>query len=517
MGRMTDNDANVLSGIDDDIRTEILFQYLVRGQNMKDIAASVLGNYDDFASQTVSVVTRGYGFHQGSGRGRYRSVSYEIIENFVREYQPEDYNGGLDEGTFDDFLQDYTDQVQARQQRQLWDQQQAAEAERQRRLQAQQQAEAERQRQLLLKQQQEQERLRREAEARAERDRIAAKDRGEHIELMNKGFAALKREDYSLAKRYADQAFAIQPMVGLSYIYAKCAFAFGNEDEAAEYAKDAMENYPENSPEHKEMSLLYAETEGYRDSSFVRQLFQKGWFQELSWSTKSSALFSLTQTVTDHWSYPLPYFRINEAEIGLVHYAAQNLEKLSLNSTTLLKLAVMAVMAGNYEDGFLLLRCPKFDEGDLSLPGRFAYDALLGKCCFEQNDPASAVVYWTGHLVDGMDEEPLYMIYAYGFVDDLLSLRCNDRIKRELDHLDRVFNGELPLSSYMSTVPGLRGASGRGWRGYFGVPDDVDYIHRYDELDGTWSWERIHLDSSPLGELKERGKDLLRGFLGRFL
>lgn len=107
MERMTGNDANVLARMDDETRAGILFQYLVEGQSMTDIAADVLRNYDSFASQTVSVVTRSYGFLNGQGRGQYRSVPYHIIEEFVNEYQPENHDGGLDQGTFDEFLEEY--------------------------------------------------------------------------------------------------------------------------------------------------------------------------------------------------------------------------------------------------------------------------------------------------------------------------------------------------------------------------------------------------------------------------
>ena len=73
MGRMTENDCRVLQSIGDRDRANILYLYLVKGMPQKDIAEQVFDNYDDFASQTISVVTRSYGFHGGTGRGRYFS------------------------------------------------------------------------------------------------------------------------------------------------------------------------------------------------------------------------------------------------------------------------------------------------------------------------------------------------------------------------------------------------------------------------------------------------------------
>lgn len=107
MERMTDNDANVLGSMDGETRAGILFQYLVKGQSMTDIAADVPGKDGSFASQAVSAVTRGYGFPNDQSRGQYRSVPYHIIEEFVGKYQPENYDGGLDEETFDEFLEEY--------------------------------------------------------------------------------------------------------------------------------------------------------------------------------------------------------------------------------------------------------------------------------------------------------------------------------------------------------------------------------------------------------------------------
>ena len=114
MGRITSNDSQHLSNyISQQTRVEILYRYLVQGHDQTRIANDVLNNYDKMASMSVSVVTRGFGFYNGRGRGKYPSVSKNVILEFVRIYSPENVEGGLDEGTFDEFLKSYYNRERA--------------------------------------------------------------------------------------------------------------------------------------------------------------------------------------------------------------------------------------------------------------------------------------------------------------------------------------------------------------------------------------------------------------------
>lgn len=110
MGRMTENDSRNLQQIGPWDRTEILYRYLVLGEDMKTVAREVYDDDGDFASQSISVVTRAFGFHNGRGRGRYRTVSRKAVAAFVETYSPEYCRGGLDEGTFDEFLREYMEE-----------------------------------------------------------------------------------------------------------------------------------------------------------------------------------------------------------------------------------------------------------------------------------------------------------------------------------------------------------------------------------------------------------------------
>lgn len=107
MARITANDAVQLASVSDNERIQILYRYLVKKQDQKTIAGEVYHNYDDWASMSISLVTRGYGFHGGRSRGKYPRVPIEAIRDFVWEYRAENYDGGLDEGTFDIFLKEW--------------------------------------------------------------------------------------------------------------------------------------------------------------------------------------------------------------------------------------------------------------------------------------------------------------------------------------------------------------------------------------------------------------------------
>jgi len=61
MGRMTDNDRRSLESVDNDARARILYKYLAEGKKQALIAEEVYRNYDDWASQSISLVTRAFG------------------------------------------------------------------------------------------------------------------------------------------------------------------------------------------------------------------------------------------------------------------------------------------------------------------------------------------------------------------------------------------------------------------------------------------------------------------------
>jgi len=236
MGRITDNDANALSCIDFDTRVEILYEYLVNGYNMKDIAANVLDNYDDFASQTVSVVTRGYGFHEGRGRGRYRNVPREIIEDFVDQYQPEDYNGGLNEGTFDRFLEPY---FQQQRQQAAWEKQRADEARRQ------QQAidDARRQQEAIDKARRQQE-----ADAAARRSR-------DYTSYVNQAKQAIRERRWQDAYNLLTKARACEDTWDLNALFAQVMASAGNADKwAADIIRELTELWTERQKKNQDLT-----------------------------------------------------------------------------------------------------------------------------------------------------------------------------------------------------------------------------------------------------------------------
>lgn len=109
MGCMTDSDRNVLVQIPLRIRTQVLCCYLSEGMTQKQIAQAILGKpeNDPWAAEIVSTILRAYGFHQGKQRGKYHQIPQKITAAFVRTYLPERFLGGLDEGTYDEFLRSY--------------------------------------------------------------------------------------------------------------------------------------------------------------------------------------------------------------------------------------------------------------------------------------------------------------------------------------------------------------------------------------------------------------------------
>ena len=116
MERITELDAVQLSQVNNPCRSEILYQYLVEGKPQDAVAQKVFPDFGDDALARVSVVIRGFGFHNRRCQGGYPSLPQSLIRDFVRDCVPEDFDGGLDEGAFDLYISDYLQQVMTMQQ-----------------------------------------------------------------------------------------------------------------------------------------------------------------------------------------------------------------------------------------------------------------------------------------------------------------------------------------------------------------------------------------------------------------
>jgi len=107
MARITENDATTIAGIDESLRAAVLYDYLAKGMKQAPLGEKYFGTEGSFAGEPISALTRGFGFHQGAGRGKYSRVPMEAFEEFVSTYYPENRLGGLDAGTFDRFLKEW--------------------------------------------------------------------------------------------------------------------------------------------------------------------------------------------------------------------------------------------------------------------------------------------------------------------------------------------------------------------------------------------------------------------------
>ena len=107
MARINDKQAEILARVSDEERVRILYKYLAQGKKQAIIAQEVYDDYDDWASENISLVTRAFGFHNQAGKGKYRQVPEDAFWDFVEEFSPEGYHGGLDAGTFDRWLKEW--------------------------------------------------------------------------------------------------------------------------------------------------------------------------------------------------------------------------------------------------------------------------------------------------------------------------------------------------------------------------------------------------------------------------
>ena len=527
MGRMTENDGNALQYIKKRDRASILYLYLVRGETQKDIAIDVFQNYDDFASQTISVVTRSYGFHNGRGRGSYSYVPEEVIREFVRQYQPEYYEGGLDEGTFDEFVEGYRQQIaaqkrQAEQQRQ-WEAQQAAqrraqeerarqerlrreEQERQEQLRraeqmrqwevqqaAQRRAQEERARQERLRreEQERQERLRQEQEhQRKEALRRAAVERGDHEKLMRQAFAALERGDYATARAQAQEAWDLRPMVGLTYIFACCCDAEGKKAEAVKQAASVAETYKNGGSEaDKRQYLKLCEiiiNNGGKENlfSYGRALLENGRLSSL----RDSGLQHLGKTLFRHLFHFDGGLRKNHPKAGKENLAlAEEVARLLVkrldwdaHQNLILDCAYV----------FMLRKC--YDEArelyhyypQTCSPESPAYDAHahLGMCYAAMGDSASALCMWQEMEAMQLRPKPLDAVMFYGYGDALLAIRDTPEIRRDMSLAEDYLNGNIQASAFYSRYYGSR------WWHMVGLEPGED-AHWYCDEDDRWYFE----------------------------
>lgn len=538
MGRITENDAVQLSQINNRYRSEILYKYLVEGKKQKVVAEEVYQDYGDWASMRVSVVTRGFGFHDGRGRGKYRSLPQSLIRDFVRDCVPEDFDGGLDEGTFDHYISDYLrHQAAMQQEAQRRQQEEAArqEAYRQHQLEAQrrqqevlaQQERLEQQRaaeQERLRQQREaerkareeqerQERLRREAEEQAkEAARKAAVARGEHTILMNKGFAALDQEDYELAQAKAEEAWALQPMIGLQYIFAFCAAARGNRSDALKWAAAALESYEEGSEKYLDLCVLYLDNGGSnRTLHYAHKLYDAGALSRLN----NQGIAYLGKRVYSTIIRMEGGLRIAHSERTRDEDYMNFVETLSLlivqripaedaHRHLMLNCAFVLTRRGHYQQAIDIYNCYK--DGDCFTLDSPAYDlrAHLGYCYHKLGDNSSALLIWYPELLyhPHYDTQPMDIFWAYNYDEVLRELTHNNpEVDEHMEFMQQYADGKIPGSVYYARYFG-------NWRSRLGLEADAD-TRWYCDDDDTWHVEVF--TQRPSASLLEQA----RGFIGK--
>lgn len=520
MGRMTENDSRVLQSISDRDRTDILYLYLVKGATQKDIAIEIYDDYDDFASQTISVVTRSYGFHNGRGRRGYPSISKDLIRGFVEHYAPEEYDGGLDEGSFDRYIRSFREQLERERQadaRRRAAAEQARQEEVRFQEEARRRATAERARQeeearrraTAERARQAEEARRRAAAEQARRQeearRQAAIDRGDHLTLMNEAFAALNGGDSRTAIRKAEQAWALSPMYGLSYIFA-CAYdRLGEGRKAAEWADNVVEAYKDiNAQQYLELCRICIEHAGQHTISSGRALYEQGRLGDLSANGiqyLASRLFSDmidcqggVRRCPDHHRSDLPF-----AEAVAQAVLAWNME--DDNKDLLLDCAYILMEQECYDEALQVYK--RLEESYDIFDSAYDLYALAGKCYYETSENASdALYYWQVMAAMQMEPRPLDALVYYGYEEDLLSIHDTPQIRRDLSLAEDYLSGRIPGSAFYSRY------FGSGWRSCVGLSDGMDchwYCNHHDE----WVFETF----VPQG--KDIIQGLLRGFFGR--
>lgn len=212
-----DDELEQIGSINFDTRVEILYAYLVRGYNYKEVGGEILGIYGDHAGRLPNCVARCYGI-SGKKSGRYRNVPREVVEQFVDEYWP-DEDGPCEDGAFDYFLRQYREAAAQQQRAQQQAQQQRAQRQR---------AEQEAQRA-------------REAKAREEKAQ-EEKAKQDYARLVEQGKRALASNNIAAAYKAFRDARARIDTWELNLLLAETMAKAGN---AAEHANDIIQELTE--------------------------------------------------------------------------------------------------------------------------------------------------------------------------------------------------------------------------------------------------------------------------------
>lgn len=509
MGRMTENDCRVLQSIGDRDRANILYLYLVKGMPQKDIAEQVFDNYDDFASQTISVVTRSYGFHGGTGRGRYFSIPSEIIRDFVSRYSPEEYDGGLDEGTFDAFIRSYTRRIEAQRR------QEAEDMQEQRRRQAEmlrrreesrlrdemirkgleedrRQREIERQR---LKQEEERQRLEEQRRmAENERRRQAAIAKGEHLRLMQEAMEDLEALRCHDAIENAESSWDIQPLAGSAYILA-CAYdIIGESRPAAEWAQKALDSCKNDEDKYHKLCAVCVNNNGQKILDCARELLKCEEFYRLE---QQGLIYLLSSLFANMFEHKGGIFMINELfedDLPLAEEAVIRLLEMGgidmLEDFEQMECAHVLTVREKYEQA-LQIYGGFTQDNDLYCPFYDLY-AHMGKCCYELGDRSSALAFWQDMYAGECSPRPLDALVFNNYQDDLLEIYDTPRVRQDLELADDFLNGRIKGSGYFPRY------CGRVWQQAVGLDEGYDCQWFKDDHD-NWKFENFESGGSIKG------------------
>lgn len=520
MAHISPDEAKLLAGIPDENRVRILCGYLGMGMSRKALAEDIFGDCSDRAVKCVSLLIHAYGFHQDRSSGRYPNIPEAVVEAFVREYDFEDYKGGLDEGTFDDFLFDYRRQLVAQQQREelqrRWQEEQEARQRQQQLEFARQYEDLQRQQEEERRQQEEleqQERLRREQEEQEQEAlRQAAVAQGDHIRLMDEAFAALEQEDYALARDKAQQAWDLCPMTGLQYIFAFCAAGQGNRMEALKWAGKALPHYEEGSPEHLDLCILYLDNGGSNHAvDYGRMLHSKGNLDRLDGKGLAhlgtrvyASLFHMEaglRLAYPQYTKDAAYMQFAE-DLSLL--IAERIPVNDASRSLLLNCAFVLTRRKHYRKALDIYE--QYAEADRHTLDDPAYDlrAHRGFCYYGLGDTDSALHIWYPDLKyhPYYNTFPMDSLWAYHYDAVLRKLTDNHPdVKEHLEFTQDYVDGNIPGSDYYSRYYS-------NWREQLGLAPDED-TRWYCDDGGIWHVEVF--TQQPSNSLTDK----VKGFFNR--
>lgn len=535
MGRITESDSTNLSYVGKQDRTEILYKYLVEGKTQKVVAEEVYHDYGDYASMRISVVTRGYGFHNGNGCGKYRSIPYSVVRDFVQNYSPEHYDGGLNTGTFDRFVQQYRQQIEAQkqqaEQQRRWEaeeaerrrQQQVENERRQREWEAQQEQrrqqeaeerrrreEAARQEQLRREEAARQERLRQEQ---LERERQAAFARGDHERLMEEAEQALDAGNFYTARAKTQQAWDIYPMVGLQYLFACCADKLEERADAAKWALEALNSHKDGTPRHLELCkiLLNNGTSALRVIPCARELHKYAMLEDLrdeGVRHLAKCMFSMLFTLTGGLRIMDPDLEQDLETLALAEavarLAAERLPKSANNRRLMLDCAFILTYQGAYSEAYDIYSEYALRANTLYIDDTYDLHANMGWCAYQMGDRNNAFGCWFSGCGMNINQfnGPLDAFVRYNYDEALLDVTGNNpNIRNGLAIATDYLNGVIPGSRYYNRCYSP-------WQSAIGIEPDEDT--RWVCSNGN-QWELEIYTPDPSEVLRERAK----GFFGK--